>query len=171
MQVFTMETFYEPDEILNFWFPNQSYQKWWFISNSQLDLEITNKFYSQMSHLYDSFQIENYVETNNQTKKIISDIILLDQFARNISRVKNNIDVNAYTIKAEILANIWICKKYYLTEPVEYTVFALLPIRHTKDKIKIKELLPVLEEIKHINSNESNPIYNKFYTHTLRALK
>lgn len=166
-----METFYEPDEILNFWFPNQSYQKWWFISNSQLDLEITNKYYNQMTQLYDNFQIENYIDANIQTNKIISDIILLDQFSRNIARVKNNIDINSYTKKAEILSNIWIGKKYYLTEPVKYTVFALLPIRHTKDKSKIKELLPVLEEIKHLNSNNSNPIYVKFLTHTLRALE
>ncbi len=159
----------DTNNLLKFWFPNSEFQKWWFISNSQLDLEIYQKFYNKMVELFNSFNITNY--TNSDKIKLITDIILLDQISRNISRVIEQIDIPTYTEKAELLANIWISEKYYLTEPIEHTVFALLPIRHTKNKVSIKKLIPVLDEIKNINSNESNPIYVKFYTHTLRALK
>ena len=166
-----METFYEPNEILQFWFPNEQYQKWWFIGNIQLDQEITSKYYWQMVHLFDNFAIGDY--SNAPVNKIISHIILLDQFSRNISRVKNEIinQIPDYTKKAEVLAQIWLESKYYLTEPIAHTVFALMPIRHSKDKISIGKLIPVLEEIKNINKNDSNPIFIKFYTHTLRALQ
>ena len=142
-----MEIFYDPNEILQFWFPNPQYQKWWFISNLKLDQHISEKYYKQMEKLFDGFSIDNYL--NAQPKKIITDIILLDQFSRNISRVKNeeDIDIQAYTKKAELLSEIWLGKKYYLTEQIEYTVFALLPIRHSKDKNKIKKLIPILDEI------------------------
>ena len=154
-------------EILNFWFPNSLYQKWWFIGNQQLDQKITEKYYIQMKSLFDNFQIDNYIYAT--VDKIIADIILLDQFSRNISRVINEINITAYTEKAELLSNIWLERKYFLTEPITYTVFALLPIRHCKNKIKIRNLLQVLDEIKNISNNESNPIYIKFYKHTLMA--
>lgn len=159
----------DPDEILNFWFPNTMYQKWWFIGSQQLDQEITDKYYGQIQSLFSNFHIDEYKTV--PINKIISDIILLDQFSRNISRVIKDIDVNAYTEKAELLSNIWIERQYYLTEPIAHTVFAFLPIRHSKNKIKIRKLLPVLDEIKNFNNNESNPIYNKFYTHTLKAIQ
>ncbi len=159
----------DTNNLLKFWFPNSQFQKWWFVSNSRLDQEIYQKFYYEMVELFNTFNIDNYADTDKI--KLITDIILLDQISRNISRVTSNIDIPSYTEKAELMANIWICKKYYLTEPIEYTVFALLPIRHTKDKNKIKKLLPILDEIKHININESNQIYIKFYTHTMRALQ
>jgi len=165
-----MEPFYEPDEILQFWFPNEQYQKSWFIGNTQLDQEITNKYHWQMVRLFENFNVENY--SSASANKIISDIILLDQFSRNISRVKTNLEnqIPDYTQKAIELSKIWLKNKYYLTEPVAHTVFALMPIRHSKDKISISKLMPVLEEIKTINKNDSNPIFIKFYTHTLRAL-
>lgn len=164
-----METFYEPDEILNFWFPNSQYQKWWFIGNTQLDQQIAEKYFNQMSNLFSNFKIGDYLDIS--VNKLLSDIILLDQFSRNISRIKSDIDVSAYTKKAQILSEIWLDKKYYLTEPIAYTVFALLPIRHSKDKNAIEKILPVLDEIKEINQNYSNPIYKKFYLHTIRSLQ
>ena len=166
-----METFNEPTEILKFWFRNNEYQKWWFISNSKLDQEITDKYYGQMCMVFDGFDPGNYSHT--QANKIITDIILLDQFSRNIARTKpsGSIDIVAYTKKAEVLSKIWIDRKYYLTEPIAHTAFAFLPIRHSKNLIEINKLIPILEEIKFINNNNSNQIYLKFYTHTLRALK
>lgn len=166
-----METFYDPIEILKFWFGNHEYKKWWFISNSQLDQEIANKYYEQMRTLYDNWSIENY--SNVPSNRIISDIILLDQFSRNIARVKppGTIEIIHYTKKAEALSEIWINQQFYMTEPISHTVFAFLPIRHSKDKIAIGKLIPILDTIKTIGNNNSNPIFIKFYTHTLRALQ
>jgi len=159
----------DTNNLLQFWFPNSQFQKWWFKSNVRLDQEIYQKFYHKMVDIFNTFNIESYENTDKI--KLITDIILLDQISRNISRVIRNINIPNYTEKAELLANIWIGKKYYLTEPIEYTVFALLPIRHTKNKCSIKKLLPILDEIKYINANDSNQIFIKFYTHTIRVLE
>lgn len=153
--------------ILDFWFGNDfKFRKWWFTSNEDLDQEIYNKYYQEMVNTFINFNKEKYHCVG--PIKLITDIILLDQFSRNISRIINQIDIPAYTEKAEILSNIWIEKKYYLTEPIAYTVFAFLPIRHTRDKNKIHNLLPLLVQCKPL---EQNQIYNKFLTHTLRALQ
>jgi len=156
----------ESNEILKFWFPNFQYQKWWFISTTKLDQQIYDKFYNQMVELFENFNIDYYNNTN--PIKLITDIILLDQFSRNIFRINDRINIQAYTQKAELLSNIWIKSKYYLKEPIAYTVFAFLPIRHTKDKNKIANLLPLLEKIK---PNKPNKIYTKFLVHTMRALE
>ena len=99
-------------------------------------------------------------------------IILLDQFSRNIYRTNNEINICDYTNKACLLSNIWINNKYYLTEAIEHTVFALLPIRHTRNILEIQKLLPILDEIKEYKNyiNNENVIFNKFYIHTCKSL-
>lgn len=95
--------------ILDFWFGNDlKFRKWWFTSNEDLDQEIYNKYYQEMVNTFINFNLENYHCVG--PIKLITDIILLDQFSRNISRIINQIDIPAYTEKAEILSNIWIEK-------------------------------------------------------------
>ncbi len=154
------------NEILNFWFGDFTYKKWWFVSTVELDQKIYSMYYNQMLNVFNNFNLAYY--NNIEPIKLITDIILLDQFSRNISRVFNQIDIISFTNKAQILSNIWIEKKYYLTEPIAYTVFAFLPIRHSKNPNEICKLLPLLAECK---PTEPNQIYNKFLTHTLQACK
>lgn len=158
------------NEIINFWFPNNKYQKMWFISNNKFDQMIYDKYYLNMTKLFDDFNIDNY--TNASSIKILTDIILLDQFSRNISRVlTTTINIYEYTKKAELLSILWIERKYYLTEPIHFTVFAFLPIRHIGDKIQNIKLLPLLELTKeNITSLEGKEILRKFTNHTIRSL-
>ena len=152
------------NDILKFWFPNDKYHKWWFVSNKELDAHIHRNYYLDMKNVFDNFNIQNYI--NVSIDKILTDIILLDQFSRNISRVILHIDICEYTKKAVLLSNLWIKNKNYLTEPIAYTVFAFLPIRHTNDKNEITKLLPLLDEIKNINMGYENDIFKKFFIHT-----
>lgn len=73
-----------------------------------LDQKIFNQYYIQISKTFDNFDMESYLKSTPE--EIISDIILLDQFSRNINRIIRNLDLIEYTNKAIQLSNEWIEK-------------------------------------------------------------
>ena len=73
-----------------------------------LDQKIFNQYYIQISKTFDNFNMESYLKSTPE--EIISDIILLDQFSRNINRIIRNLDLIEYTNKAIQLSNEWIEK-------------------------------------------------------------
>ena len=153
--------------LLNFWFPDDNYHIWWFKSTNELDQKIYNQYYQQMIDTFDNFDLDNYMESTPE--QIIQNIILLDQFSRNINRIVGNINIIQYTNKAIELSNEWIKRKYYLTCPIKWTIFAFLPIRHSKTRLE--ELVGLLEQIEKSNNLVSNDkIYQKFKIHTNRQL-
>ena len=152
------------NNILAFWFPNNSYQKWWFKSDNNLDQTIYDNFYNDMIN---SYHITDY--TNYNPINIITDVILLDQMSRNINRI---IPVNIidYNIKAVNLANIWINNKLYLTEPIEYTVFILLALRHYNIN-NANMILNILDIIETNDINiKDNIIFSKFKNNTIKNI-
>jgi len=153
------------DTVLNFWFPNNNYNIWWFKSNEILDKQIYDIFYSIMTNTEEYFDIQNYFDKS--PGEIVATIILLDQFSRNINRIIN-IDVNLYTQKAYLLSQIWINKQYYLNQPINWTVFALLPMRHIGKQNDLINIINILNVIENIHSK--NEIFNKFKLHTIRQL-
>ena len=155
-------------DILTYWFPNEDYNSWWF--NSSHDIEIYNKYYNIMLNKFEMFNINNY--DINYPENIITDIIILDQFSRNINRITNNINILDYTIKAKQLSELWINSKIYLTVPIRWTVFAFLPIRHLKDINENNKLLIYLDELLERNHELiNNKIYQKFKYHTEQHIK
>ena len=159
--------------ILNFWFPDENYHMWWFKSNDLLDNKININFYYLIKKQFDNFDIKKY--QNEKPEQIITRILLLDQFSRNINRVITCLDLDEYTIKAFELSKLWINKKYYLTEPINYTIFALLPIRHyanqTNNKQLIELLIAILNKIKYVKPDiKKNKCFQKFEFFTIRAL-
>jgi uncharacterized protein (DUF924 family) len=155
-------------DILTYWFPNNDYNSWWF--NSSHDNDIYNKYYNIMLEKFKTFNINNY--NINNPEEIITDIIILDQFSRNINRITNNINILDYTIKANQLSQLWIKYKIYLEVPIRWTVFAFLPIRHLKDINENKKLLIYLNEIIEKDNNiVNNKIYQKFKYHTEQHIK
>jgi hypothetical protein len=62
------------------------------------------------------------------------------------------------------LSNIWINKKLYLTRPINESVFALMPLRHSYKLHDYKIILDILEII----SDDENEIYKKFKNQTLK---
>lgn len=151
------------DTVLTFWFPNDDYNLWWFKSNKILDKQIYDIYYDLMVKTFNDFNIDNYFD--NSPDKLITAIILLDQFSRNINRIIN-IDVKEYTQKAYQLSQIWIDKQYYLNQLINKTVFALLPMRHIGKQNDLINIISILNQIE--NNNSKNEIFNKFKLHTIR---
>jgi uncharacterized protein (DUF924 family) len=157
-------------ELLEYWFPDDNYHCWWFKSTHTIDQTIYSKFYNQMTKIFDNFDINLY--TNATPSELTYSIILLDQVSRNINRILNILDINEYTKRANQLSNIWINQKYYLTEPVKYTVFALMPIRHCKHIGSIDLVYKILE-LMEADKNElcDNKIFIKFKFYTKKSLE
>jgi uncharacterized protein (DUF924 family) len=157
------------NSVLNFWFPDDQYQKWWCKSTPELDTQIYTQYYQLMLNMFDNFLIDNYQDPSPE--QLIYGIIVLDQFSRNINRIVQNLNIGKYTDHALQLTNKWIELKYYLTCPIKWTVFAFLPIRHTKNNQKIKELDDLLNQIeKQNNLITSNQIFKKFKSNTKRQM-
>lgn len=149
------------DSILTFWFPDDDYHSWWFIPKNNFDKIIYDNYYQIMLDKFNNFNIKDYENCN--IKKIITDIIILDQFSRNINRIIGNLNIIEYTKKAYQLSKLWIDQKYYLLENIKYTVFAFLPIRHLRDITEISNILLILDTIQKLNPNiVNNKIYQKF---------
>jgi uncharacterized protein (DUF924 family) len=153
------------DIVLTFWFPNDNYNIWWFKSNDKLDKQIYDIYYNLMVKTYNVFNIKNYVDKSPD--EIVATIILLDQFSRNINRI-TNINVEEYTLKAYQLSQIWIDRQYYLNQPINKTVFALLPMRHVGKQNDLINIISILNQIENVNSK--NDIFAKFKLHTNRQL-
>jgi len=172
----------EVNDILNFWFPNQEYNKFWFQKNDQFDLLIKNKYHNLILKIFNNIKIIDITQLNSN--KLISIIILLDQFSRNINRtilkenqsiginntviyhtnLENN-NIFKMTEEAQRLSKYWIDKKYYLTEPINKTVFALMPLRHLNKLHDYEIILDVLDKIQDKKNDE---IYIKFKNQTIK---
>lgn len=150
------------NEILQFWFPNDDYQTFWFKQSEEFDNLIKLKFMEYIK----PYDIQEIISLNNKNY-ILGYIILFDQFTRNINRV-NFIDVKFYTELADKLTNEWITKKYYLNSPINYNIFSLMPYRHSNDKIKYETIISILNELNIKDNLKDNKIYKRFYYQTMK---
>jgi uncharacterized protein (DUF924 family) len=158
------------DSILDFWFPDNNYQKWWFKSTPEMDRKIYDTYYDVMYKQYNNFNEADY--NYAEPYVLISTIILFDQFSRNMARINMGINVNDFTRKARQLTNIWLKRALYKTEPIKYTVFAYMPIRHMKKGDEIEQLAILLERMEIQDSNlKTDTIFNKFKSTTIRNLQ
>jgi uncharacterized protein (DUF924 family) len=156
------------NEILNYWFPTQSYCKFWFVKQINTDTYINDKYYTTLIKLYDYLiGLKDDVINNIDSRRLICYIIILDQFSRNISRVNTMITNDKIVQMTELagkLSHIWINKKIYLSQPINIIVFALMPLRHSYKLHDYKIILEILEMI----NDKENTIYKKFKNQTLK---
>ena len=75
------------------------------------------------------------------------------------------VDINSYTIKALALSQLWIENNYHLSQPIKYTVFAMMPFRHMHT---IKYNMYVLELLDTMKCFSDDMIYIKFKNTTSR---
>ena len=163
------------NEILQFWFPNKYYNKFWFDKNSDFDITIKVKYNDLIIFVFKTLKNMSIDSDFNlyTSNELVAMIILLDQFSRNIERTNqfewkiNTPNVHDCTETAEKISKYWISRKYYLSTPLNMTVFALMPLRHLNKIHDYNIIMDILEEIK----DESNELYNKFKSQTLRRLK
>jgi uncharacterized protein (DUF924 family) len=161
------------NNILNYWFPNEKYNKFWFDNNPNIDNYLNNEYYDILINLYDYILELTDDKLNNLTpNQLIVYIIILDQFSRNISRVNDDIDnikINEMTNLAITLSYLWINKKLYLQEPINKNVFALMPLRHSYKLYNYKIIINVLSQIN--DKDKDNEIYIKFKNNTMYRYK
>lgn len=155
----------DTDNILNFWFPNNKFNEFWF--NHEKDQYIINNYKELLDEFsgYSISKILDYIETSKDKKNtVLSIVILLDQFTRNIYRYKT------YTMNDKLclqLVNHFYELNYHKLYPVNEWVFFMLPFRHTKDK---KYLDLVLKELSTISPSTEydKVILAKFKKATLK---
>jgi uncharacterized protein (DUF924 family) len=136
--------------ILDYWFPNEQsiFMKFWFSSKS--DQYIKTNFINQLVELEQDYDL-NY----SNPDELLSKIIVLDQFSRNIYRGTKNIIKNDE--KALKLAKLYFENNFQKNHPLNKVIFALMPFRHSEC---LKDQLFVLEKL--IELEEDSDLYNKF---------
>jgi hypothetical protein len=73
------------------------------------------------------------------------------------------------TEEASRLSKYWINRKYYLTEPINKIVFALMPLRHLNKVHDYNIIIQILNEIK--DKYSGIILYNKFRNQTIKRLE
>ena len=130
------------NDVIPYWFPNDKYQEFWF--NGERDREITLTFKPLLEKLIQEPDLNHRFET----------IIVLDQFARNISRYEN-IQICGYE-KAKLsrvgeeiafrLSSELLEEGYDKKLPISQRLFLLMPYRHSARRENDSNLLDVVCE-------------------------
>jgi hypothetical protein len=151
-------------DILNFWFPNDKYNSFWFKKDKSFDEMIYKQYYNI---LIDTYYNLNKIDTTKYDE-LLAVIILFDQFSRNINRVYNLSDekIKEYTNIAKNFTMICINKKLINVNNINYLVFTLMPLRHTDNKDDYELILNIINKIE-----IDNDILSKFKYQTMKRYK
>jgi tRNA(Ile)-lysidine synthetase-like protein len=150
-----------PLEILNVWFPDTTYQEFWF--SNVMDDEIKIKFYDFLRYLetMDTRSIIGWIELNgsvgNMSELLLSVVICLDQFSRNIYRGSDVIYKNDAKC-IEIAEHFQSIHNVIESYPINRRIFYLLPYRHQNTT---KYLDYVVRYISSMNNEIFNACSNK----------
>ena len=151
----------EISSILNFWFPNDSYNAFWF--DKSVDEKIYKEYYHLLFNTYNTILDRDDLEFSYEENLAL--IILFDQFSRNINRIIT-INVSEMTNEARKLSLICIKNKYYLNKKMNHICFMLMPLRHL-NKLTDKtftdmktQIIDILNSLEHISAEEMTRIGN-----------
>lgn len=114
-----------PHDILNFWFNELSPNQWFAVSN-ELDQTIKTKFLKIHSI---ASKGELYIWRNTPEGRL-AEIIILDQFSRNIFR--GSAEAFAQDTMALVLAQELVALKMDIQLPIAQRAFAYLPYMHSE---------------------------------------
>ena len=150
-------------DILEFWFPNDNFQKFWF--DKSVDEVIKENFFDRLKY-YESNEI-NYKLLNDQ--ELLEIIIILDQFSRNIYR-NENFRKNDY--KALEMAQYFFENRKWNDKPIQHLVFYLMPYRHSNNDENLQFVYDILNQVNtnQLSEGQKN-LFTKFYQKTLQKLK
>ena len=155
------------ENILEFWFPNNNFNKFWFDGSKD---EFIIEKYKQYLEKKEEIDIPNL-----SNEKLLSYIILYDQFSRNIYR-KEKEKIKYFDKLSIKLSNYFFENKEWINVPVNHLVFYLMPYRHTFDKEKYNTIFEILEiyydknkEIIESNNN-TKKLFEKFKNQTYKKL-
>ena len=142
----------EYNKILNYWFPNNEFNKFWFSGDKETDNFIKDNFYDYMKNIICT---KNY--SFKSSDELLAKIIVLDQFTRNIYR--NTEMAYHYDMIALKLAKIYFKLKYDENHSFNKVIFALMPFRHSE---KLEDQQYVLDYLKNNNIDKSTHLFKKF---------
>jgi len=148
------------NNILSFWFPNKTFNKFWFDKNIEIDTFIFTNYKNLMNNIYDKITINLLEEL--EYNELLSIIILFDQFSRNINRIES-VDINKFTIMAKEISLLLIKKDIY-NNSMNHITFILMPLRHLNIKEDYILILDILDKLK----NKDCVIFNKFKNQTIK---
>jgi len=109
------------DNILNFWFPDNTFQDFWFTNAKDHDIRIN---YGNLLQDAEDGKLDNWVEYPESKLALI---ILLDQFSRNIYRKGNFRKNDEVCIK---IAMSVVNSEEVNSYPIHQRIFIYLPLRH-----------------------------------------
>lgn len=136
--------------VLEFWFPDDGYQDFWF--DKSIDEYINKKYKIYLSY-YESFEINPQILTDEE---ILEVIIILDQFSRNIYR--NSIYNKKNDEKALNLSIFFLKKRNWIDKKLNHLIFYMMPLRHNESFENYNLLFKILNEINisKLNDKESD---------------
>ena len=148
-------------DVLEYWFPNNEFNKFWFSGSKETDKYIKDNFFEYMKNI-----ICNEDYTFHSNDELLAKIIVLDQFTRNIYR--NTEMAYHYDPVALELAKIYFNKEYDKTHSFNKVIFALMPFRHSERLLNQQFVLDYLENK---NINRTTELYNKFEKASIKSFK
>lgn len=148
------------NNILSFWFPNNTFNKFWFDENIEIDTFIFTNYKNLMNNIYD--KITTTLLEELAYNELLAIIILFDQFSRNINRIES-VDINKFTIMAKEISLLLIKKDIY-NNSMNHITFILMPLRHLNIKEDYILILDILDKLK----NKDCIIFNKFKNQTIK---
>ena len=153
-------------EVLNYWFPSNGFQKFWF--DGSVDSEIKSRFSKLVELILKDIRhnrkyniISKYKETLDSKLALI---IICDQFSRNIYRdesQKENIKI-LDELALEV-AYEWGEEMNISNVKLEHLVFGLLPYRHTKNYTYCRYVIEYLEWYSLNYEIQDKDLWNRFY--------
>ena len=151
-------------KIYNWWFDSNNGIKLWIIKNkskrNEIDNYITNTYIAvlkkyQSTDLTDILKYNQDYNIDSYLKRLVTIIIILDQFSRNIVRTGTQVDVIQNTLKSEKIS-VFLCQTKYIHRlPLNNLIFVLMPLKHTN-------IINNFQIIKKIISKSINITKNRF---------
>ena len=143
-------------DILEFWFPNKEFNKFWF--DKSKDRFIIQNFKDRLVKL-EKNDIFGLFASN---EVILQNIILLDQFSRSIYR-DNPEKIKENDIKALQLSEYFFENRDWKNIELNHIIFYLMPYRHTFKKEYYHRIFEILNYFKKENNSK---LFEKFYNVT-----
>ena len=114
-------------KVIDFWFSEINQEMWW-TKDAEFDNLITTKF----GHLHEQAKYGELFEWRQNAEGSLAEVIILDQFSRNIYR--NQPESSACDPMALVLAQAAITRGFDLELSTDMRSFLYLPFMHIESK-------------------------------------
>ncbi|WP_201571708.1 DUF924 family protein [Psychrobacter nivimaris] len=152
-------TYLDPDAraVLDFWFDKNN-EAYWFEQNDRFDKQIQDKFggiweAAKQGECVSWRIAESSLDGNSSITALagrLAEIIVLDQFSRNLCRGQAN--AFAQDGMALALAQEAIQQPYFDTLPMQWRRFIIIPFMHSESAMIHQRYLPLFEQLDDANT-------------------